>query len=55
MQYFDKSRMEINNPDGDKTSPFYVTNGLLTVELITGKMQVGDNRDRASATRPTSP
>jgi hypothetical protein len=41
VQYFDKSRMEINNPNGDKNSPFYVTNGLLTVELMSGKIQVG--------------
>lgn len=44
VQYFDKSRMEINNPNGDKNSQFYVTNGLLTVELISGKMQVGNNQ-----------
>ncbi len=43
VQYFDKSRMEINNPSGDKTSKFYVTNGLLTVELITGKEQIGNS------------
>jgi hypothetical protein len=43
VQYFDKSRMEINNPGGDQSSPFYVTNGLLTVELISGQMQVGDH------------
>ncbi len=43
VQYFDKSRMEVNNPNGDRRNPFFVTNGLLTVELITGKMQVGDN------------
>jgi hypothetical protein len=42
VQYFDKSRMEVNNPNGDKTNPFYVTNGLLTRELISGMMQVGD-------------
>ena len=42
VQYFDKSRMEINNPNASPTDPFYVTNGLLTVELITGKMQVGN-------------
>jgi DMSO/TMAO reductase YedYZ molybdopterin-dependent catalytic subunit len=42
VQYFDKSRMEINNPAGDKSSPFYVTNGLLTVELISGRVQVGN-------------
>ncbi len=43
VQYFDKSRMEINNPTADPANPFYVTNGLLTVELISGQMQVGDN------------
>jgi phosphate/phosphite/phosphonate ABC transporter binding protein len=44
VQYFDKSRMEINDPKADKSSPFYVTNGLLTVELISGKMQTGNSR-----------
>lgn len=44
VQYFDKSRMELNNPAGDKNNPFYVTNGLLTRELISGQMQVGNNR-----------
>ncbi len=36
VQYFDKGRMEINTPGGP------VTNGLLTNELITGRVQVGD-------------
>jgi len=43
VQYFDKSRMEITNPSGDQSSPWYVTNGLLVVELMTGQMQTGDN------------
>lgn len=43
VQYFDKSRMEINNPNADPNSPFYVTNGLLTIELISGQMQIGNN------------
>src|SRR5690606_19891001 len=42
VQYFDKSRMEITNPGGDPSSPWYVTNGLLVVELVTGKLQLGD-------------
>src|SRR5436305_3780860 len=52
VEYFDKSRMEINNPAGDKSNPFYVTNGLLTVELISGRMQIGNNtfEDRKPAT-----
>jgi hypothetical protein len=42
VQYFDKSRMEINTPSGDKSSPYYVSNGLIAKELITGQVQVGD-------------
>ncbi len=42
VQYFEKSRMEISNPAGDDTSPWYVTNGLLVVEMITGMVQLGD-------------
>ena len=41
VQYFDKSRMEINDPNGDRDAPWFVTNGLLASELITGRMQVG--------------
>jgi hypothetical protein len=43
--YFDKSRMEITNPSGNSTAFGYVTNGLLTVELMTGKIQTGNNQD----------
>ncbi len=42
VQYFDKSRMEINNPNGDVNSIYYVTNGLLAKELVSGQMQTGD-------------
>ncbi|MFP4440138.1 MAG: hypothetical protein ACLFVO_23130 [Chloroflexaceae bacterium] len=41
VQYFDKSRMEINDPSADATANWYVTNGLLPVELITGRLQLG--------------
>lgn len=41
VQYFDKTRMEINNPLEDPESRWYVTNGLLAKELITGRVQVG--------------
>jgi len=43
VRYFDKSRMEITNPDGDASSSWYVTNGLLVVELMTGLVQTGDD------------
>lgn len=41
--YFDKSRMEVTHPDSDPNSIWYVTNGLLSEEMITGNIQVGDN------------
>ena len=44
VQYFDKSRMEINNPGGKTDDPFYVTNGLLVNELMSGRLQLGNNR-----------
>lgn len=44
VQYFDKARMEINNTRLSPTDNAYVTNGLLTVELISGLMQVGNSK-----------
>lgn len=43
VQYFDKSRMELNHPDADSSSAWFVTNGLLVVEMMTGRLQTGDN------------
>jgi hypothetical protein len=42
VQYYDKSRMEVNNSQGNKDDPYYVTNGLLTTEMIAGEIQLGD-------------
>ncbi|HMM41171.1 MAG TPA: S8 family serine peptidase, partial [Thermomicrobiales bacterium] len=50
VYYFDKSRMEVTDPLADRANPWYVTNGLLVRELITGQMQVGD-----AAFEPHSP
>src|SRR5579859_3699421 len=47
VQYFDKGRMEINNPAGDPHAPFFVTSGLLSVELISGLLQTGNTRFEA--------
>jgi hypothetical protein len=41
--YFDKARMEITDPLHDREDPWFVTNGLLVVELITGRMQLGND------------
>lgn len=43
VQYFDKARMEINNPSASPSDPYYVTNGLLVVEMISGRIQTGVN------------
>lgn len=43
VYYFDKSRMEITNPGGDRGSIWFVTNGLLVRDMIRGAIQVGDN------------
>lgn len=40
VQYFDKSRIEDNSYRG--APPWDVTNGLLGVELISGRLQLGD-------------
>jgi beta-lactamase class A len=41
--YLDKARMEVTHPEADPDGDWYVTSGLLTRELISGQMQVGDN------------
>ena len=44
VQYFDKTRMEIStDPTADPNSIWYVTNGLLAKELVTGELQLGNN------------
>lgn len=52
VQYFDKARMEINNPNGNRQSRFFVTNGLLVRELISGRMAVGDNASEVEVRSP---
>ncbi len=42
VEYYDKARMEITRPGGDRRDRYYVTNGLLVKELVSGKLQVGD-------------
>ena len=42
VQYFDKSRMEITQPGAPDDGLWFVTNGLLVVEMVTGQRQVGD-------------
>src|SRR5688500_2442174 len=54
VQYFDKARMELTRRPGQDAN--LVTNGLLTVELVSGRLQVGDERflAREPATNPVA-
>ena len=47
VRYYDKTRMELPDPGADPASPWYVTNGLLVVELVRGQAQLGDDPGRA--------
>ncbi len=44
VEYLDKARMEITQPNYTTTSDYYVTNGLLVKEMVLGALQTGDNR-----------
>ena len=54
VEYYDKARMEITDPAANRSSQWYVTNGLLVVEMARGQMQTGDTTfaSRAAATIP---
>ena len=54
VQYFDKSRMELTQPGADPSSIWYVTNGLLAEELVTGRMQLGDGTFHQYAPAPVN-
>lgn len=43
VQYFDKARMELNNPRDRAGANQGVTNGLLVKELVSGRLQLGDD------------
>lgn len=43
VYYYDKSRMELTDPLDLRDDGWYITNGLLVNELISGELQVGDD------------
>jgi photosystem II stability/assembly factor-like uncharacterized protein len=49
VQYYDKSRMEVNDPSSGRDSPWFVTNGLLVTEMVAGRVQTGLNKWEARA------
>lgn len=42
VTYFDKGRMEINDPQADRSSKWFVSCGLLAKEMVSGVLQTGD-------------
>jgi hypothetical protein len=44
VQYFDKGRMEINDPNSNRQSRWFVTSGLLVSEMVEGRFQVGETQ-----------
>ena len=60
VQYFDKTRMEINNPRETGGPLGGVTNGLLPVEMVSGRVKLGEgtgpdqNEQRTAAEIPVA-
>jgi LPXTG-site transpeptidase (sortase) family protein len=54
VQYWDKSRMEITRPNGNINDKWYVTNGLLVREMVTGNVQLGDDPYNTSYLGPAN-
>ncbi len=54
--YYDKARMEITNPAGDRASQWFITTGRLVYELMSGQMQTGNAQfeGRAPAAVPVA-
>ena len=42
VEYYDKARMEITRPAANRQDRYFVTNGLLVKELVSGRLQTGD-------------
>jgi hypothetical protein len=49
VQYFDKARMEVNDPVMDPTFPYYISNGRLVAEMFHGVIQTGVGTFQAHA------
>jgi hypothetical protein len=44
VQYFDKARMEISDPGVEAEDVWHVTNRLLVVELMSGRLRASESR-----------
>lgn len=41
--YFDKGRLEINDPNASRALPSFTTAGLLVAEMVSGRVQIGND------------
>lgn len=53
--YYDKSRMEVNDPTQPAGDPYYVSNGLLVAEMISGQIQIGSTATISASVACTLP
>ena len=51
VQYFDKARMEVTNPQLDPGNTYYISNGLIVVEMVRGQYQTGEATFAPALTR----
>lgn len=49
VQYFEKGRMEINNPLAPPDQPGFVSSGLIVLEMVTGSKQIGYDATNVTA------
>jgi peptidoglycan/xylan/chitin deacetylase (PgdA/CDA1 family) len=52
VRYYDKARMEVTDPTLAPASQWFVTNGLLVVDLVTGQLQIGNAAYAAACATP---
>jgi hypothetical protein len=52
VQYFDKSRMEITRPGADRGGRWFISNGLLVREMVSGRVQTGDEGGQVEQRAP---
>jgi hypothetical protein len=48
VAYYDKARMEVNNPFSNRISQYFISNGLLVKELINGERAIGYSKTVSS-------
>lgn len=53
VEYFDKGRLEVNDPAADPTATWYVSSGTLVQEMISGKIATANGYEARTASQAT--